>query len=159
MDNVKITLQNRELIEDLINNSNNLELEIHNAIIDGVSKRTLKAVMNDMEVAKRIDDAKRKAEDEISKKYFNSEKSNWGYSTVYTLKPEYQKIIDKEIEKAFNSKLNSKISEVTKDIAKPYTEELNKILNNWVEKIKKYDIDELARKAISEAVEKRFGKP
>ena len=159
MDNVKITLQNRELIEDLINNSDNLEIAIHNAIIDGVSKRTLKAVMNDMEVAKRIDDAKKKAEDEISKKYFDIQKSNWGYSSVYSLKSEYQKIIDKAIKNAFENKLNDKINEVTKDIVKPYKEELNKILNNWVEKIKKYDIDELARKAISEAVEKRFGKP
>ena len=57
------------------------------------------------------------------------------------------------------NKLNDKINEVTKDIVKPYKEELNKILNNWVEKIKNYNIDELAKKAISEAVEKRFGKP
>lgn len=159
MDSVKIVLQNRELIEDIIKNSNNLEFAIHNTIVDAISKRTLKAVMNDNGITKRIQDVKKQTEDEISKKYFDIKKSDWGYSSVYTLKDEYQKIIDKAIDAAFKKKLNDKIVEITDDITKPYVEKLNKVLKDWTEKIENYDIDELARKAISEAVEKRFGKP
>ena len=158
MDNVKITLQNRELIEDLINNSDNLEIAIHNAIIDGISKRTLKAVMNDTELEKKIDNVKKDAEDKIAEKYFNKEKNGWGYTTTYTLKPEYQKIIDKAVDNAFKRNLDDRVNEITKEVCKPYADRLNKVLSDWVKQIESYDIDALAKKAINEAVEKRFGK-
>ena len=46
MDNVRVNIQNKDLIKELIESNPDLEVKINNAIIDGVSKRMLKNVLN-----------------------------------------------------------------------------------------------------------------
>lgn len=47
MDNVRVNIQNKDLIKEFIESNPDLEVKINNAIIDGVSKRLLKNVLNE----------------------------------------------------------------------------------------------------------------
>lgn len=62
MDVVKITLQNKELIEELINSSENLKVEINKKIIDEIAKKLVTKILNN------FNDATKKAFDELEEK-------------------------------------------------------------------------------------------
>ena len=47
MDNVRVNIQNKDLIKEFIESNPDLKVKINNAIIDGVSKRLLKNVLNE----------------------------------------------------------------------------------------------------------------
>ena len=47
MDNVRVNIQNKDLIKEFIESNPDLEVKINNAISDGVSKRLLKNVLNE----------------------------------------------------------------------------------------------------------------
>lgn len=64
MDNVRVNIQNKDLIKELIESNPDLEVKINNAIIDGVSKRILKQVLN------HYDSAVDKTFDELSEKTY-----------------------------------------------------------------------------------------
>lgn len=153
MDNVKITLQNKELIESIINGSKDVEYAVHQAIIDGVSKRVLKTILNNEELDKKIREAANKAQDEIADKYFNKKTGNWRYSTYFELKKEYQSAINK----VFEERLEDEIKKCADNVYKQFNERYNALINGWKEKLDAIDINEIAKAAVAEAVEKRFG--
>lgn len=62
MDTVKITLQNKELIEELINSSEKLKVEIDKKIIDEIVKRLVTKVLNN------FNGATKEAFDELEQK-------------------------------------------------------------------------------------------
>lgn len=62
MDVVKITLQNKELIEELINSSEKLKVDIDKKIIDEIVKRLVTKVLNN------FNNATKKAFDELEQK-------------------------------------------------------------------------------------------
>ena len=62
MDVVKITLQNKELIEELINSSEKLKVDINKKIIDEIAKRLTAKILNN------FNGATKKAFDELEEK-------------------------------------------------------------------------------------------
>lgn len=154
MDNVKITLQNKELIENLINSTENLEVTIHNAIIDAITKRFIKNIENSDVVDKKLKDAMKKVEDEISQKYLRKEKSQWGYSTEWKLNPAYEAAVVKAVKKAYSDLIDEKVKEFVEPVIKSFKTRIDGAVGSFESRI-----DEYARMAVQDAVEKRFGKP
>ena len=152
MDSVKITLQNKELIESIINNSKNIDVAVHNAIIDGITKRLIKNVANETNLEKHIKEATKKIEDEISAEYLLSKKGQFGYGTVYELKEEYQSAVDNAVRKAFSDIIDEKVKQYTEPAIRAFEKRIN-------DKIESIDINEMAKRAVAEAVELRFGRP
>ena len=70
MDNVRVNIQNKDLIKEFIESNPDLKVKINNAIIDGVSKRLLKNVLNEY---RQIEIATNNLDERIEKavaKYF-----------------------------------------------------------------------------------------
>ena len=67
MDRVTIMLQNKQLIEELINSSEETKAKVHAAIIDGVSKRIVKNVIKNMDDS--IKGAIEQAQNDLLKKF------------------------------------------------------------------------------------------
>lgn len=154
MDNVKITLQNKELIESIINSTENLKVKIHDAIIDAITKRFIKNIENSDVVDKKLKEAMKKVEDEISQKYLRKEKSQWGYSTEWKLNPEYEDAVIKAVKKAYSDLVDEKVKELVEPIIKTFKTRLDGAVGSFEGRI-----DEYAKRAVQDAVEKRFGKP
>ena len=154
MDTVKINLQNKELIESIIKSTENLEVTIHNSIIDAITKRFIKNIENSEVVDKKLKEAMKKVEDEISQKYLKKEKSQWGYSYDWKLNPEYQSIVEKAVKKAYSDLVDEKVKELAEPILKTFKTRLDGVIGSFEGRI-----DEYAKKAVQDAVEKRFGKP
>ena len=154
MDNVKITLQNKELIEQIIKNTDNLEVRIHNAIIDEITKRFIKNIENSEIVDKKLKDAMKAAEGKITEKYLNKEKCQWGYSYEWKLKPEYEAAVVKSVKKAYSDIIDEKVKELAQPVLNSFKARLDGVIGSFEGRI-----DEYAKRAVQDAVEKRFGKP
>lgn len=154
MDNVKITLQNKELIEQIINSTDNLEVTIHNAIIDAITKRFIKNIENSEIIDKKLKEAMKKVEDEVSQKYLRKEKSQWGYSTEWKLNPEYETAVVKAVKNAYSNLIDEKVKELVEPFITSFKTRLEGAIGSFEGRI-----DEYAKRAVQDAVEKRFGKP
>lgn len=153
MDRVTIMLQNKQLIEELINSSEQTSVKVHAAIIDGVSKRIVKNVINSTDDA--IKSALREADKELSKNYISKEP--WG---GYKLREEYQKEIVKQVRNAWVNCLNENIQEVTKNVAEKYQSRLEFAINEFLAKINRQTdaIDDVIKKAVERVVSEKLSK-
>ena len=158
MDSVTLTLQNKELIEQIINSSNELRVKIPNAILDSITRRVVKTVNNSDSVNKAVDEAVNKAKDELYEKYFNKSKSTWG-SPVWTMKPDFQQIIRSNVFNAFNDEVKKLIEKKTEQVTKMYEIRLKELYERTETALKKKEvyIDELIKQTVKDAVNKKFG--
>jgi len=154
MDSVKINLQNKELIESIIKSTENLEVTIHNAIIDAITKRFIKNIENSEVVDKKLKEAMKKVEDEISQKFLKKEKSQWGYYTEWKLNSEYEAAVVEAVKKAYSDLIDEKVKELAEPVIKTFKTRLDGVIGSFEGRI-----DEYAKRAVQDAVEKRFGKP
>ena len=154
MDTVKINLQNKELIESIISSTPNLEVTIHNAIIDAITKRFIKNIENSDVVDKKLKDAMKKVEDQVTEKYLKKEKGQWGYSYEWKLNSEYEAAVVKAVKKAYSDLIDEKVKELVEPIIKTFQTRIEGVIGSFEGRI-----DEYAKRAVQDAVEKRFGKP
>lgn len=156
MEKVSITLQNQDLIERIIAANPDIETKIHNAIIDGVSKRIAKVVSG--ELSDLVDKEAKKVEEGLLKHYFTEETGSYGYSRTKVLKSEYWDKLKDGIRKTINSQLNQLIQASIDEKSASFEQELRKRLDIKLARIEAYDIEYEIKKAVAREVEKRFGK-
>lgn len=132
MDRTTIMLQNKQLIEELINSSDETKVKVHAAIIDGVSKRIVKNVIANMDdsIKMAIEDA----QDALSKKFMDI-KSNNGWGKYYKLKPEYEEEVRKSVHDAWSDEIYKSVQEWKSDIEERYRHRLEAALNGYINKI------------------------
>ena len=159
MDRVTISLQNKELINEIINSSENLKVMIPNSIMDAVNKRVVKTVMNSPIVDNAAKKAVESAENEIKKKYLVEEKGSFGYP-YYKVNSKLQQVIDAAVRTAFSDEIDKLVKIYGERIAATYEKRLNMFMDTLLNKVQNYDaeLDKAVGKAVKEAVEKRFGK-
>lgn len=144
MEKVSLTLQNRELIEEIVKNNPDIETKIHTSIIDGISKRIAKVVVGG-ELTKLIDQESKKAEKELLKHYFTEEDSRFGYGKVFKLKSEYWETMKEKIV----SVVNDTISETVKHA-------IDERLAEKIDEISNFDFNTAIKEAIEKEVQRRF---
>lgn len=149
---VKLTLQSKELIEQLIETTPELEVTIHNSIVDAITKRFIKNIENSETVDEKLKDAMKKVEDRVTEKYLKKEKTQWGYSYEWKLNSEYESAVIKAVKKAYSDIIDEKVKELVEPIIKSFKTRLDGAVGSFEGRI-----DEYAKKAVQDAVEKRFG--
>ena len=158
MDKVTITLQNKELIEEIINSTPDLQVKVTNAILDSISKRTVKNVLNNVEVNKRIDEAVNKAKDQVIEQFFSKEPGSYGYSTVFKLKPNFMDVFKRKINAVLSEEVDKMVEETAKKIVPTYekrlTEKLEATLKEFDEQSEK--IGELVKAEVRRVIEEKF---
>lgn len=156
MDRVTVSLQNKELIEEIINSSDEVRAKIHNAIIDGVSKRIAKNVISNMESS--IKYAIEKVQDELLSKYMDGKRMGW--STIYDLKKEYKEEVRNEVRRAWDDEIRASVAEIKEKVAASYEERLRFAYEAYVSKIEKMTehLDDKIKEAVDENISKRFSK-
>ena len=155
MDVVKITLQNKELIEELINSSENLKVEIHKKIIDEIVKRLVTKVLNN------FNDATKEAFDELEQKVsleFLEKKPNSYYQ--YQLGEQYRNEIVKRIRNAWEDNLRIEVDDVKDTIIATLTAKLDRMSDDAVKRLEKRytEVYDNIDKKIENAVENYFKK-
>ena len=156
MDSVTITLQNKELIEEIINSSAEVKAKVNNAIIDGVSKRLLKNVVNNMDASVKA--AIDQAQESLSKKYMECKRDGW--RSHYKLKEEYAQCIEAAVRKAWSDDINRSISEVKEKVAAAYQTRLERAYNEYIGKIESLtdSLDDKIKEAVDKNISERLGK-
>ena len=154
MDRVTIMLQNKQLIEELINSSEETKAKIHAAIIDGVSKRIVKNVVNNTDASIRA--AIENAQVELQKKYTEEKKQGW--SSYYNLKKEYTEVVKQEVERAWRQHIDASVKEVAEKVTEVYKLRLESAFNCYIAKINRMtdNLDEEIKKAVNENISKRL---
>lgn len=154
MDRVTISLQNKELIEEIINSSDEVKAKIHNAIIDGVSKRITKNVVTNMDSAVKA--AIQTAQDELMKKFLDGKCSGW--SNIYKLKEEYAQCVNEAVRKAWTAEIDRSIGEWREKVEATYKQRLERAYNEYIAKIQKLtdSLDDKIKEAVNENISKRF---
>lgn len=156
MDRVTISLQNKELIEEIINSSDEVKAKIHNAIIDGVSKRITKNVVanTDASVKGAID----QAQDYLLNKFTEDKREGW--RSYYKLKEEYAQCVDAAVRKAWLGEIQRDIDEVKQKVAASYEKRLKEAYEMFIYQIEQRTakLDEVIKKAVEESIMKRFSK-
>lgn len=156
MDRVTISLQNKELIEDIINSSDEVRAKIHNAIIDGVSKRITKNVVNNMDASVKA--AIDQAQESLRKKYMEDKRDGW--RSYYKLKEEYAQCVEAAVRKAWSDEINRSIAEVKEKVAAAYQIRLERAYNEYIGKIESLTdkLDDKIKEAVNENISKRLSK-
>lgn len=152
MNSVKLTIQSKEFIEQLIENTPELEVAIHNSIVDAITKRFIKNVENSETVDNKLKDAMKKVEDRVTEKYLKKEKTQWGYSYEWKLNSEYEAAVAKAVKKAYSDIVDEKVKELAEPMINAFKTRLDGVIGSFEGRI-----DEYAKKAVQKAVEKRFG--
>ena len=157
MDVVKVTLQNKELIEELINSSEKLKVELNKKILDELSKRLMTKVLNN------FDDATKKAFDElehkISLEYLERVKP---YSNNYRLAENYRNEIATRIRNAWEDNLRVDIDDAKDTIITLLKAKLERMSDDAVKRLEKrysevYDnIDKKIEEAVANYFKKRL---
>ena len=156
MDRVTISLQNKELIEEIINSSDEVRAKIHNAIIDGVSKRITKNAVNNMDASVKA--AIDQAQESLRKKYMEDERDGW--RSYYKLKEEYAQCVEAAVRKAWSDEINRSIAEVKEKVAAAYQIRLERAYNEYIGKIESLTdkLDDKIKEAVNENISKRLSK-
>ena len=156
MDRVTIMLQNKQLIEELINSSEETKAKIHAAIIDGVSKRIVKNVVTNMDVS--IKGAIDQAQESLRKKYMEDKRDGW--RSYYKLKEEYTQCVEAAVRKAWSDEINRSIAEVKEKVAAAYQTRLERAYNEYIGKIESLTdkLDDKIKEAVNENISRRLSK-
>lgn len=156
MDRVTIFLQNKELIEEIINSSDEVRAKIHNAIIDGVSKRITKNVVNNMDAS--IKAAIDKAQENLHKKFMEDKSDGW--RTYYKLKEDYARCIEEAVHKEWSNMINRSIAEEKEKVAAAYQTRLERAYKDYICKIENLTdrLDEKIKEAVNENIIKKLSK-
>lgn len=154
MDRVTIMLQNKQLIEEIINSSEETKAKIHAAIIDGVSKRIVKNVVTNMDDS--IKGAIEQAQGDLLKKFTENKREGW--KSYYKLKQEYAHEIDFAVRKAWSEEIDRSINEWKKEVAKTYEKRLQSAYNEFIIKIQTltYNLDDKIKEAVDKNIRARF---
>jgi hypothetical protein len=154
MDRVTISLQNKELIEDIINSSDEVKARIHNAIIDGVSKRITKNVVTNMDASVKA--AIETAQMELHKKYMDETRQGW--SSHYKLKEQYRQCVEGAVRKAWSDEIDRSIQEVKEKVKAAYQTRLERAYQNYIAKIEEMTdhLDDKIKEAVSENISRRL---
>lgn len=156
MDRVTISLQNKELIEEIINSSDEVRAKIHNAIIDGVSKRITKNVVTNMDASVKA--AIETAQMELHKKYMYE---TWqGWSSHFKLKEQYRQCVEAAVRKAWSDEIDRSIQEVKEKVAAAYKIRLERAYNEYIGKIESLTdkLDDKIKEAVNENISRRLSK-
>ena len=156
MDNVRVNIQNKDLIKELIESNPDLEVKINNAIVDGVSKRLLKNVLNDYNVA--LDRAFNEVSEKLSKEFLDFEYGSW--STKYKLKDEYKNHIRDIVRQTWFEEMYDDVSKVKEQILQDYKTSLQMACSKYVQQVENAtnNIDERIEKAVAKYFKERLGK-
>lgn len=154
MDRVIISLQNKELIEDIINSSDEVKAKVHNAIIDGVSKRITKNVVTNMDASVKA--AIETAQMELHKKYMEGTQQGW--STYYKLKEQYRQCVENAVKEAWSDEIDRSIQEVKERVTAAYQTRLERAYNDYIVKIESLTdkLDEKIKEAVNENISRRL---
>ena len=155
MDRVTIMLQNKQLIEELINSSDETKVKVHAAIIDGVSKRIVKNVVTNMDSA--VSDAIEEAQKKLMLLYMD--KFNGGWSNYYKLKPEYAETVLNAVRNAWNEEIGKSVKERIEYVESKYKERLDRAYAAYIEKIEHLtaNLEDEIKKAVDANISKRLG--
>lgn len=156
MEKVSITLQNQDLIERIIAANPDLEAKIHNAIIDGVSKRISKVVSG--QLSDLVDKEAKKVEDNLLKHYFTEETGSYGYGRTQVLKSEYWEKLKDGIRRSINGQINELVQSHLNEKIGVLEQVIQNRINEKIAQIENYDIEYEIKKAIQKEVERRFNK-
>lgn len=154
MDRVTIMLQNKELIEELINSSEETKAKIHAAIIDGVSKRIVKNVIKNMDGS--IKGAIEQAQVDLLKKFTETKREGW--RSYYRLNPIYAKEINDAVSKAWSEEIDRSINESKKEVVANYEKRLQRAYDEFIVKIQSLtnNLDDKIQEAVDKNIRARF---
>lgn len=148
-------LQNKQLIEELINSSDETKVKVHAAIIDGVSKRIVKNVIANMDdsIKMAIEDA----QDVLSKEFMDIKSNGW--RKYYKLKPEYAEEVRKAVHDAWSDEILKNAQEWMTDIEEKYRNRLEVALTNYINKIDYLTahLEDKIKDAVDANISKRLG--
>ena len=155
MDNVRVNIQNKDLIKELIESNPDLEVKINNAIIDGVSKRLLKNVLNEYDTT--LNRAFNEVSEKLSKEFLDFEYGAW--STRYKLKDEYKNHIRDIVRQTWFEEMYNDVSKIKEQILQDYKTSLQMACSKYVQQVENAvnNIDERIEKAISKYFKERLG--
>ena len=157
MDNVRVNIQNKDLIKELIESNPDLEVKINNAIIDGVSKRLLKNILN------QYDTTLNRAFNEISKKIseeFLDFDNRDIWRTRCKLKDEYRNHIRDIVRQTWFEEMYDDVNKVKEQVIQDYKTSLQMACSKYVQQVENAtnNIDERIEKAVAKYFKERLGK-
>lgn len=157
MDNVRVNIQNKDLIKELIESNPDLEVKINNAIIDGVSKRLLKNVLNQFDTT--LNRTFNEVSEKISKEFLDFDNSSW-WQTKCKLKDDYKKHIRDIVRQAWYEEMYDDVNKVKEQVIQDYKTSLQMACSKYVQQVENAtnNIDERIEKAVAKYFKERLGK-
>lgn len=157
MDRVTITLQNKDLIEEIINSSNELQIQVHNAIIDGITKRIVKNVL--MTADDAINKAVASAKEESASK-FMEKLGSCDWNPNWVLKEEYRQLITARVQKVWRDQLSSSVEKQTEKIIDSYKVRLESALGALLLEItnKTAHLNDIIQKSVENILKSKLSK-
>jgi hypothetical protein len=157
MDNVRVNIQNKDLIKELIESNPDLEVKINNAIIDGVSKRVLKNVLNQFDTT--LNRTFNEVSEKISKEFLDFDNSSW-WQKRYNLKDDYKNHIRDIVRQTWFEEMYDDVSKVKEQILQDYKTSLQMACSKYVQQVENAtnNIDERIEKAVAKYFKERLGK-
>lgn len=157
MDNVRVNIQNKDLIKELIESNPDLEVKINNAIIDGVSKRMLKNVLNQFDTTFQC--AFNEISKKISEEFLDFDKRDI-WRTRCELKDEYKNHIRDIVRQAWYEEMYDNVNKVKEQILQDYKTSLQMACSRYVQQVENAvnTIDERIEKAVAKYFKERLSK-
>lgn len=157
MDNVRVNIQNKDLIKELIESNPDLEVKINNAIVDGVSKRVLKNVLNQFDAT--LNRTFNEVSEKISKEFLDFDNSSW-WQKRYNLKDDYKNHIRDIVRQTWFEEMYDDVSKVKEQILQDYKTSLQMACSKYVQQVENAtnNIDERIEKAVAKYFKERLGK-
>ena len=157
MNNVRVNIQNKDLIKELIESNPDLEVKINNAIVDGVSKRVLKNVLNQFDAT--LNRTFNEVSEKISKEFLDFDNSSW-WQKRYNLKDDYKKHIRDIVRQTWFEEMYDDVSKVKEEVLQDYKTSLQMACSKYVQQVENAtnNIDERIEKAVAKYFKERLGK-
>lgn len=157
MDNVRVNIQNKDLIKELIESNPDLEVKINNAIIDGVSKRLLKNVLNQYDTT--LNRAFNEISEKLSKEFLDFDNRDIWY-TRCVLKDEYKNHIRDIVRQAWYEEMYDNVNKVKEQILQDYKTSLQMACSRYVQQVENAvnNLDERIEKAVAKYFKERLSK-
>ena len=134
-----------------------MEVKINNAIIDGVSKRLLKNVLNEYDTT--LNRAFEEVSEKISKEFLDFDNSNW-WQTRCKLKDEYKKHIRDIVRQAWYEEMYDDVNKIREQVLQDYKTSLEMVCSKYARQIEitTNNFDERIEKAVAKYFQKRLSK-
>lgn len=157
MDSVRVNIQNKDLVKELINSNPDLEVKINNAIIDGVSKRLLKNVLNEYDTT--LNRAFNEVSEKVHKEFLDFDNSSWR-QTRYKLKDDYKNHIRDVVRQAWYEEMYSDVNKIKEQVLQDYKTSLQMACSRYVQQVENAtnNIDERVEKAVAKYFKERLSK-